>query len=73
MAEEEADASSARKEGRLDFVGADLRRGGGLDFALDAGRGGLKAGVLRFGAGLEVVGGILWSKRLKNRVLEMLS
>ena len=57
----EADASSATKEGRLDFVfaGADLRRGGaGVLVDLEAGRGGLKAGTLRFGAGFEVVGGI---------------
>ncbi len=71
----EADASSAMKEGRLDFVEADLRRGAGgclVDFALAAGRGGLKVGGLRFGAGLEVVGGILRRMRLRGRVSEIL-
>lgn len=71
----EADASSAMKEGRLDFVGADLRRWAGgclVDFVLAVGRGGLKVGGLRFGAGLEAVGGIFWSMRLRGRVLEML-
>lgn len=58
-ADGEADASSAMKEGRLDFVGADLRRGRGGCFVDFAGRGGLKVGGLRFGAGLEVVGGIM--------------
>ena len=71
----EADASSAMKEGRLDLVGADLRRGAGgclVDFALAAGRGGLKVGGLRFGAVLEVVGGILRSMRLGGRASEVL-
>ena len=65
---EEAEASSAMNDGRLDFVfgGADLRRGAEalvdleteVDFEAAAGRGGLKVGGLRFGAGLDVVGGI---------------
>lgn len=65
--EEEADASSARKEGRLDFGGADLRRGAGGCLVDFAGRGGLKEGGLRFGAGLEVVGGIFGSMRLRDK------
>ena len=40
-----------------------------MDFA---GRGGLKVGGLRFGAGLEVVGGIIRSMGLRGRGLEML-
>ena len=71
----EADASSAMKEGRLDFVGADLRRwaaGCLMAFAVAAGRGGLKVGGLRFEAGLEVVGGMLRSMRLRGRASEIL-
>ena len=71
----EADAWSAMKEGRLDFMGADLRRWAGVcfvDFALAAGRGGLKVGGLRFGTALEAVGGMLWSMRLRGRVSVML-
>ena len=56
----EAQASTAAKEGRPRLpVGADLRRGAAVVLVdLEAGRGGLKEGVLRLRAGLEIVGGM---------------
>ncbi len=56
----EAEASSGTKEGRPRLpVGADFRRGAAVVLVdLEAGRGGLKEGVLRLGADVEVVGGM---------------
>ncbi len=57
----EAEASSAISEGRPRLPeGADLRRGAAVVFVdFEAGRGGLKEGILRLvAAGLEVVGGM---------------
>lgn len=76
LSSQDAEASSAMKEGRFDFVlaGADFRRGAEvlvdldveLDFEAAAGRGGLKVGGLRFGAGLDVVGSMIDCFRIDN-------
>jgi len=56
----EAEASFAVNEGRPRLpVGADLRRGAAVVLVdLEAGWGGLKEGVLRLWAGLEIMGGM---------------